>query len=436
MPFAIVHCNPPQSVRYVRVDVGVVSMARAINKLNARQVQTLKRDGRYSDGGGLYLVVGPGASRRWAFLFRWHGKLTEMGLGGVNSVPLARARELATAFRTDLAARINPKEKRDRQRIGPGGVPTFGECADSYIALKGDGWRNAKHRQQWQNTLRDYAAPLCSKAVATITTADVLAVLKPVWKTRPETASRVRGRIESILDAARVNGHIPEGTANPARWRGHLDKLLSRRERVTRGHHAAMPYADAPAFVSRLRTRDTTASLALEFIILTAARSGEALGANWSEINFDARVWIVPAVRMKSGREHRVPLAERTCAILQTIGKLRTSDFVFPGQRRGQPLSATSLVKVLHVLNLGGVTVHGFRSAFRDWAGNETACPREIAEAALGHAVGDETERAYRRGDALDKRRKLMDAWAAFLEPQGASNVIPLACIVPIKRSE
>jgi integrase len=262
-----------------------------------------------------------------------------MGLGGLSSVSLAKARELATMYRTDLAAGTNPKEKRDKDRENANGVPTFGVCADSYIALKEGGWRNAKHRQQWRNTLKEYAAPLRSKPVDTITTADVLAVLLPIWKTKPETASRVRGRIESVLDAARVKGHITEGTANPARWRGHLDKLLSKRRKLTRGHHPAMPYADVPAFVEHLRSRGALAARALEFIILTAARSGEALGARWSEIDANGKVWIVPPARMKGAREHRVPLSARATEIVKVMAEAKRSDFVFPGNKPNRPLS-------------------------------------------------------------------------------------------------
>ena len=404
-------------------------VTRQINKLSARTVATLAKPGRHSDGGGLYLSISKDRNavrRRWVFLYRWRGKLTEMGLGGFHSVSLARAREFATAYRTDLAAGINPKEKRDQDRDGARGVPTFGECAESYIATKGSGWRNAKHRQQWQNTLRVYAAPIRTKAVNTITTADVLAVLKPIWKAKPETASRVRGRIEFILDAARVSGHIPEGTANPARWRGHLDKLLSQREKLTRGHHAAMAYADVPAFVAQLRARVATAALALEFIILTAARSGEALGARWSEIDLKAKLWEVPAARMKGGRVHRVPLSARAVEIIKTLAEAKHSDFIFPGNKPNKPLSNMATDMLLRRMGAGEFTTHGFRSSFRDWTGDSTSFPKEVAEAALAHAVGDETERAYRRGDALNKRRKLMDAWAAYLEAKAPSNVIPM----------
>ena len=284
------------------------------------------------------------------------------------------------------------------------------------------GFRNEKHRAQWAMTLTTYAAPLRSMKLDDIATADVLAVLQPLWQTKAETASRLRGRIERVLDAAKAKG-LRSGE-NPARWRGHLDALLPARHRLTRGHHAAMPYDDVPAFIGRLRASESVSALALEFAILTASRTGEVLGARWDEIDLDAKLWTVPAARMKAGREHRVPLTARALAILQTVEKVRTGEHVFPGQRRGKPLSVMALAMVLRRLKLENVTVHGFRSAFRDWCGEATAFPRDVAEAALAHTVGDMTERAYRRGDALEKRRKLMAAWAAFIEPKAASNVV------------
>jgi integrase len=273
-------------------------------------------------------------------------------------------------------------------------------------------------------TLTKYAAPLRDKPIAAVHTDDVLSVLAPIWQTKNETASRLRGRIERVLDAARAKG-LRSGE-NPARWRGHLDHLLPRRQRLSRGHHAALPYPDVPAFVAGLREREAIAALALEFLILNASRLGEVLGAKWNEIDLEAKVWTIPPERMKAGREHRVPLTKRGLEILATAEKLRTSDYVFPGQRRGRPLSPMSMEMLRRRMKVD-VTVHGFRSSFRDWAGECTSFPREIAEAALAHIIGDETERAYRRGDALEKRRKLMAAWAAFCDPKDKSNVVPLA---------
>ena len=254
----------------------------------------------------------------------------------------------------------------------------------------------------------------------------MLTVLKPLWQSRPETASRLRGRIEAVLDAARANGFIPDGRANPARWRGHLDKLLSKRARLTRGHHAAMPFGDVPDFVARLRTSQAIAALALEFIILTAARSGEALGARWTEIDMKAKVWTVPRERMKAGIEHRVPLSDRAVDILKTMQAVSRGELVFPSHRSDRPLSGMACPMLLRRMGVVNATVHGFRSAFRDWCGESTTFPREIAEAALAHAVGDAVERAYRRGDALERRRKLMDDWARYCEGGQSSQVVPL----------
>jgi integrase len=399
-------------------------MARALKKLNTRQVATLNREGRHSDGGGLYLVVGPGASRRWAFLFRWRGKLKEMGLGSLASVSLADAREKAGEARRVVADGRNPIEDRRAQEAAQDAGTTFGAFADDLMKGLAHGFRNEKHRAQWAMTLTTYAAPLRSMKLDDIATADVLAVLQPLWQTKAETASRLRGRIERVLDAAKAKG-LRSGE-NPARWRGHLDALLPPRHRLTRGHHAAMPYDDVPAFIGRLRASESVSALALEFAIFTAARSGEVLGARWDEIDLDAKLWTVPAARMKAGREHRVPLTARALAILQTVEKVQTGEHVFPGQQRGKSLSIMALAMVLRRLNLENVTVHGFRSAFRDWAGNETSFSREIAESALAHAVGDMTERAYRRSDALERRRELMDAWSRYCETGPSAKVIPL----------
>jgi integrase len=253
--------------------------------------------------------------------------------------------------------------------------------------------------------------------VDTIATDDVLAVLKPIWTTKAETASRVRGRIEKVLDAAKAKG-FREGE-NPARWRGHLDHLLPRPSKLARGHHAAMPYEDVAAFIAKLRKRQASAALALELCILTAARSGEILGMRWSEIDLNKEMWTVPASRMKAGREHRVPLSRRALSILQELETMKTSDFVFPGQARNRPLSSMSIEMLLRRMEVNDATVHGFRSSFRDWAGNVSSFPRELIETALAHVIGDKAEQAYRRSDALEKRRKLMNAWAAYcMAPQ------------------
>jgi integrase len=389
------------------------------SKLTARKVETAK-PGKYSDGGNLYLVVSEAGSRKWVLRFTWRGQAKEMGLGSASSVPLADAREKAASARRKIAQGLNPIDERKRD----GGIPTFGEMADNVRETLSAGFRNEKHKAQWKSTLETYAAPLRAKPVDTIATEDVLAVLKPIWTTKAETASRVRGRIEKVLDAAKAKG-FREGE-NPARWRGHLDHLLPRPSKLARGHHAAMPYEEVAAFIARLRKRAATSALALELCILTAARSGETLGMRWSEIDLDKKIWTVPANRMKAGREHRVPLSSRAAAVLRQLEKVRTGGFVFPGHARNKPLSNMSMEMVLRRTKIEGATVHGFRSSFRDWAGNVSNFPREVVETALAHVIGNKAEQAYRRSDALEKRRNLMEAWAAYCEPKDSSNVVQI----------
>lgn len=400
-------------------------MAGGTNKLSARTVATLAKPGRYGDGSGLYLVVSETGARKWVFRFTFGGRVTEMGFGNA-AVSLAQARGKAVEARKTLAERKSPIEaRREAERIAAG-KPTFGQCADALLEAKSSEWRNEKHRAQWAMTLAEYAKPLRALPVDEVDTEAVLGVLQPIWQAKPETASRLRGQIETVLDAARAKGHIARNEANPARWRGHLDKLLAKRQKLTRGHHAAMAFDDVPEFMGRLREREAAAALALEFLILTAARSGEVLGARWAEFDLEAKVWTVPAARMKAGREHRVPLSRRALAILEELAKGRTGEFVFAGQRAGKPLSGMAMEMLLRRLKAESVTVHGFRSAFRDWCGEATSFPREVAEAALAHVAGDATEQAYRRGDALAKRRKLMEAWAGFCEPRSGLNVLPM----------
>jgi integrase len=392
-------------------------MARKINRLNARAVATITARGRHADGGGLYLSISPNGGRRWVFLFRWHGKPTEIGFGSARDVSLARARELAAQARAKLAEGINPRDARK-----PSEGATFGECADRVIETMRPSWRNPKHAAQWEMTLRDYAAPLRRLPVDRITTDDVLSVLKPLWSEKPETASRLRGRIERVLDAAKAQG-LRSGE-NPARWRGHLDQLLPKRQQLTRGHHAAMNYADMPGFMSDLEGRQGTAPRALEFAILTAARSGEVLGARWDEFDLNRAIWTIPAMRMKAGREHRVPLSKRALKIVKALNETRDGDFVFPGERPGKPLSAMALEMVLRRMKIEGVTVHGFRSTFRDWAAECTNFPNEVCEAALAHVIENKAEAAYRRGDLFDKRGKLMQAWANYCAEPSSGQIV------------
>jgi integrase len=290
--------------------------------------------------------------------------------------------------------------------------PTFADIADVLLESKLHEWRNEKQREQWRWSLTEAAAELRPRPVDEIGTDAVLAVLKPLWIARPETASRLRGRIEAVLDAAKAQGH--RSGENPAAWRGHLSHLLPKRPRLTRGHHAAMHYADVPSLMAKLRADNTIAARALEVCILTATRTGEVLGARWSEIDAGAKVWTVPAARTKAAREHRVPISSRVRSILEKLAPVRTGEFVFPSPRGARPLSHVAMAKVLARHGAECATVHGFRSAFRDWAGNETHFAREVAEAALAHLIGDRAEQAYRRSDALEKRRKLMDGWGTF----------------------
>jgi len=394
-------------------------MGRQVNKLSARKVATVARPGRHSDGAGLYLNVTTSGAKSWLFLYKVAGRRREMGLGPARDVPLGRARDLASDARQHLIAGRDPLAMRAKPK-----TLTFREAAEALVESMSPSWRNAKHRAQWTMTLSVYCAPISGLAVADVATNDVLRVLKPLWLVKAETASRLRGRIERVLDFAKARGM--RSGENPARWRGHLDALLPKRQKLTRGHHKAIPFDQMPNFISKLRGMDGVAPMALEFTILTAARSAEVLCACWAEMDLEAKVWTVPANRMKGAREHRVPLSERALVVLKIMAQIRGSDFVFPGIKSGKPLSSMALAMVLRRAQTDA-TVHGFRSAFRDWAGERTVFAREIAEAALAHLVGDQVERAYRRGDALDKRRGLMDAWAMFCEPTPGASVVPFA---------
>jgi len=390
-------------------------MARQVGKLSARSVATLTKPGRHGDGAGLYLSIskdGETVRKRWVFLYTRVGRLREMGLGGSPEVPLAEARQARDRWAAVLRSGGDPIGLRRAEQAASRGIPTFGDLADEVIAAKEAEWRNKKHGDQWKMTLREYAAPLRNRPVNEIETEDVLATLRPLWTARPETAARLRGRIEHVLDAARAKG-FRQGP-NPALWRGHLDKLLPKQSKVERGHHAAMPYAKVPTFLAKVRQRDAVAALAIEFTVLTAARSGEVLGALWTEVDLDEKVWTIPAARMKAGRLHRVPLSPAAVAILRKVKKIANGDHVFPGRKPGRPLSNMSMEMILRRMKVTDATMHGFRSSFRDWVGNETEFQRELAEAALAHVVGDAVEQAYRRGDALEKRRNMMNAWARY----------------------
>ena len=390
---------------------GVGEWGRCRNRFTAAEVKSVSEVGRHADGGGLYLVVKPTGARAWAFMWKARGRRREMGLGPFPAVSLAKARTVAERHRAAIAEGRDPLAERKGVEA-KASEPTFAEASDTFIASMEAGWRNPKHRQQWRNTLATYCEPIADRPVSEVDTDAVLKVLQPIWVAKPETASRVRGRIERVLDYARARGW--RSGANPALWRGHLSAILPARARLTKGHHAAMPYRDVPRFVWALRTRQGLAARALEFAVLTAARSGEVRGASWSEIDLAEALWTIPAARMKGGREHRVPLSEAALAILEGLGTAAEgSGLVFPGAR-GQPLSDMSLSAVLRRMKLDDFTVHGFRSSFRDWCAETTSVASEVAEMALAHAVGNKVEAAYRRGDLFDKRRELMAAWAAF----------------------
>lgn len=390
-------------------------MATPLNRLSARAIIALTKTGRHADGGNLYLNIAKNGSKSWVFMYRWQGKIKEMGLGGYPALSLLEARRLAEQYRKALAQKINPMDARATpQPVAAAPVHTFNDCCELLMADIMPTFRNDKHKQQWRSTIATYAAPILNKPVADIDTQDVLAVLRPIWQTKAETAARVRGRIERVIDAAKANGW--RDAENPARWHGHLDKLLPKRLRLTRGHMAALPYQDVPALIAQLHGQDNFSALALMFCILTAARTSEVLLLQAHELDMPQALWTLPAQRMKAGREHRVPLSTLAVAVLQRAQSLSQTEnaYVFQGIQRGKPLSNMAMMMLLRRMQHTNITVHGFRSAFRDWVAEETSFAREVAEAALAHTVGDTTERAYRRGDALEKRRVMMQAWADF----------------------
>lgn len=399
-------------------------MPRAAIELKPLEVQRLTKPGMHAVGviPGLYLQVLPTGARTWVLRAMVAGKRRDMGLGGYPSVTLAQARDLARAAREKVKAGIDPIEEgraaRSAQAATRAAALTFEQCAAKYIEANKAGWKNDKHTQQWGNTLAQHAFPVMGKLlVRDVALSHVLAVLEPMWQTKTETASRLRGRIESVLDWATARKY--RSGENPARWRGHLDKLLPRPSRVAKvEHHTALPIDEVGAFLARLRQLDGMGARALEFAILTACRSGEVRGATWTEIDADAKTWTIPAERMKAGKEHRVPLSDAALALLKALPTMAGTDVVFPGTK-GQPLSDMTLTAVLRRMEVGA-TAHGFRSTFRDWAGERTAHPREVIEHALAHQLKDKAEAAYQRGSLFDKRRRLMDEWAAFLARDGS----------------
>jgi integrase len=401
---------------------------RESNKLNALKVTKLKEPGRYPDGHGLYLQVSKWGTKAWIFRFMKDGRARHMGLGPLHTLSLQEARERARRARQALLDGIDPIDNRTEIRLAERAQAakriTFKEAAAKYIGAQRAGWKNAKHADQWEATLTTYAYPTIGNlSVADVDTAHVLKIIEPIWVSKTETASRVRGRVEAVLDWAAARKSRP--AENPARWRGHLDKLLPARSKVRKvEHHPAMPYAKVAAFLQEIRQGSSVSALALEFTILTACRTGEVIGARWDEIDFAHKVWKVPGVRMKSGREHRVPLSARSIAILKSVPRIKDCHFIFSGAREGQHLSNMAMLELLRERRGDRFTVHGFRSSFRDWAAEQTNFPREIAEAALAHVLGDKTEAAYQRGDLLEKRRKLMDAWARYCSAPAVDGAI------------
>lgn len=416
-------------------------MARAakMTALKVAAIARAKAPGYYGDGGGLFLQVSRFGTASWVFRYRVAGRLREMGLGSFDTIGLADARERARKAREQRLDGIDPIEQRKAVRLAAGldaaKVVTFKECARRYITAHQPAWRNPKHAAQWGTTLETYVYPeFGNLAVQAVDVGLVLKAIEPIWTTKPETASRVRGRVESILDWATARGY--RTGENPARWRGHLDKLLpapskaKRAARQVKGqgeHHAALPYGEISAFLAELRGQEGIAAGALEFAILTAARTGEVIGARWAEIDTAEQLWTIPAERMKSGREHRVPLSAPALAIVEKMAAIRSGDFVFLGGKEGRPLSNMALLMLLRRMKRGDLTAHGFRSTFRDWAAERTGFPAEVAEMALAHVVGDKVEAAYRRGDLFQKRRQLAEAWGKFCAaPVPAGKVVPM----------
>jgi integrase len=402
-----------------------------INRLSVAAVTAKTKPGLYADGMGLYLQVAKGGAKSWIFRYMLAGRPRKMGLGSINTVSLKLARERAGEARLKLLDADDPIEKRKAERLeklaASATVLTFKEAAEAYIKAHRAGWKNIKHAGQWKATLEAYAYPeFGSFAVSRVDTALVLKALEAIWTTKPETATRVRGRIESILDWATARGY--RHGENPARWRGHLDKLLPARSKVAKvKHHAALPYSEIGAFAADVRAMEGVSPKALEFAILTATRTGEVVGARWSEIDTENALWTIPGDRMKAGKEHRVPLSDRALEILKGLPREKGNDTVFIGDKPGKPLSNMALLMTLPGMERADLTTHGFRSTFRDWAAEQTAYPNELLEMALAHTVSDKTEAAYRRGDMMQKRRRLMDDWAAYCAaPAKSGNVISI----------
>ena len=394
-------------------------MPKVAKQLSDRAVAALKTIGRHAVGGvpGLHLLVSAGY-RSWILRIQVGDQRKDMGLGPYPAVSLQEARDKARKIHDDLRSGLIPVSPRKQQRstlvAKAATEKTFRWCTEEYLKAKSSEWKNAKHRQQWENTLDTYVIPhLGHLAVSLIDLPQVLACLEPIWSSKNETASRLRGRIESILDWAAVRKY--RSGDNPARWKGHLDKVLPAPSKIQKvEHHRAIPIDGMTVFMQELRTQPGVGARALEFLILTATRSGEVRGATWAEIDLTEAVWTIPAERMKAGAEHRVPLSLQAIKILKELPRLAGTQLLFPGTK-GQVLSDMTMTAVMRRMKAGAVP-HGFRSTFRDWAGEKTNYPRELAEQALAHTLESKVEAAYRRGDALEKRRQMMQEWANFIE--------------------
>jgi integrase len=407
-------------------------LRRTLHRLTALSIARAKEAGYLADGGGLYLQVTATGARSWIFRFQLDGRRREMGLGPFPEISLAEARNLAAEKRTLAKAGRDPIAERNaqraRHRLEAGRAVTWDQAVDQFLADHETTWRNPKHRGQWRSTLATYASPVMGHLSAgAIGTPEVIRVLQPIWRLKPATASRVRGRIERVWDWCKVRGYA-QGE-NPARWRGHLDKVFPATRKVRKvRHHAAMGIDGLPSVYQCLRGDDSIAALATRFAILTAARAGMVTGARWPEIDRKAAVWTVPASRMKGEKPHRVPLSQEALAILDKVAELRIGALIFPGWRTGRPMSGEMLSKALRVAGAGKATMHGTaRSTFRDWCSERTTFASEVAEMALAHTIGNETEAAYRRGELLEKRAAMMQQWARFLlAPPSADKVVPL----------
>ena len=396
-------------------------MPKTVNRLTALKVQKLKKPGWYADGGGLYLQISPSGSKSWVFRYVLHSREHRHGLGSYETISLIKARQYAEECRVLKKEGIDPiqfkRAKIAQTALKEANSKTFKDCAISYIEAHKAGWKSRKHELQWRNTLETYAYPVIgNRSIQTIDVALVLKILEPIWYEKTETASRVRRRIENILDWATARKYrIGE---NPARWRGHLDKLLPKRSKVQKvKHFSAMPYTKLPKYYAKLKKKDTIAALALAFIVLTATRVSETRYATWKEINLKTKEWNIPDIRMKADRPHRVPLSKEAVSILKRAKKLSPNSLVFEGNVLNKPISSSSIRQLLQD-DYPKLTVHGFRSTFRDWCAEITSYPREVAEAALAHSIKDATERAYQRGDIFKKRLRLMNTWANYVAGQ------------------